>query len=180
MHDRARLTAEDREFCRVGLFQIRQATQRDSFHLCQLGIPVARRPIPISASFCRGQDMLTSRANRALFHRILIIWARWGFQLLIRLARWAVVKRGRCLGRSANTSGLMRTDSCCCVSNSIDPQDCTSSFASGAESSPNSERSALSVTSLSVSSEPTNASRTFSLRRSISGALGKAKVFSPG
>ena len=49
--------------------QNREVTQRDSFHLCQRGIPVARRPIPTSASFWRGQDMLYSRPNYAQFHK---------------------------------------------------------------------------------------------------------------
>jgi hypothetical protein len=48
------------------------------------------------------------------------------------------------------------------LASALDSQDRTSNFASGAEPSPNSERFALSVTSLSVWSEPTNASRIFS------------------
>jgi hypothetical protein len=46
----------------------RRVTQRDSFHLRQRGIPVARRQITTSASLWRGQDMLYSQPNYALFH----------------------------------------------------------------------------------------------------------------
>jgi hypothetical protein len=42
-------------------------TQRDSFLLCQRGIPLAGRAIPTSASFLRGQDMLYSRLNYVYF-----------------------------------------------------------------------------------------------------------------
>jgi hypothetical protein len=44
---------------------------RDSFHLCQRGIPVARRPIPTSASFWRGKDMLYFWQKYALNHSIV-------------------------------------------------------------------------------------------------------------
>src|SRR5580658_576602 len=55
----------------VNACQINQVTQQDSFDLCQRGIPVARRPIPTSASLWRGQNMLYSRPNYAFFHRAL-------------------------------------------------------------------------------------------------------------
>jgi hypothetical protein len=47
-----------------------RGTLRDSFHLSQGGIPVARPQTHTSASLWRGQDKLNSQPNCALFHKV--------------------------------------------------------------------------------------------------------------
>ena len=45
-----------------------RVTQRDLLHLCQLGIPVARRPIRTPAPFWRRKNMRYSRQKYVLSH----------------------------------------------------------------------------------------------------------------
>ena len=83
-----------------------RGTQRDSLNLSQGAIPMARRPIPTSESFWRGQDMLYSRPSYVLFHTHRMSPLEASSSKYGR-ARWAVlVNPGSCQTERRILAGL--------------------------------------------------------------------------